>query len=85
MLVTRVTSEKDVEITKLRQKLETTENEKDVAVKLAEETTKNDLQSEVTKKDAQIAELTSSKQSLVAELQAKQENELTGLKARKDG
>jgi hypothetical protein len=68
----------------LHERLEAAEKDKVNAVQLAQEKTKNELQAEAAKKDAEIAELTSSKQSLAAELQAKQENELTGLKARKD-
>lgn len=68
----------------LHERLEAAEKDKASAVKLAEEQTKNELQAEAAKKDAQIAELKASRDSLFAELQAKQENELASLKAEKD-
>lgn len=68
----------------LHERLEAAEKDKQSAILLAEEKTKNELQADAAKKDAQIAELKAGKESLLAELQAKQENELTGLKARKD-
>lgn len=68
----------------LHERLEAAEKDKASAVQLAEEKTKNELQAMGAKKDALIAELESSKESLLVELQAKQEIELNGLSARKD-
>ncbi len=68
----------------LHERLEVAEKDKATAIQLAQEKIKNELQAESAKKDAQIAQLAASKQSLAAELQAKQESELQTIKARKD-
>lgn len=68
----------------LHERLDAAEKEKTSAVLLAQEKTKNELQAETAKKDAQIAELMAGKDSLIAELQAKQAAELAILSSGKD-
>lgn len=78
----------------LHERIAMLERDKESAVKLAEEKTKNELQTEVSKKeaeiaelrairDAEIAELKSERDARLAELRAEKENELTRLQAEK--
>ncbi len=57
-------------------------NDKENAIKLAEATLKNTLQTDLAKKDAALAELTGSKARELAELEAKKESELAKLKSK---
>ncbi len=68
---------KDTEIASLQAKLESVELEKTSAVQIAEERTKNDLQADVAKRDALLAELKSEKDAEIAKLQAKLESNET--------
>lgn len=68
----------------LHERLEGAERDKENAVLLAEEKTKNQLQVEAAKKDAEIAELRAGKDSLRAELLAKQDKDIAELKSAKD-
>ncbi len=58
------------------------EKDKDSAVKLAEITLKNELQHDVAKKDAQIAELKATKELAIARLESEKEAELSAVKAK---
>ena len=58
----------------LHERLEAAERDKANAVLLAQEKTKNELQSDVAKKDALIAELKANKDAEIAKLQAKLES-----------
>lgn len=68
----------------LHERLEDAERDKASAVLLAEEKTKNQLQSESAKKDAEIAELRAGKESLRAELQAEKDKDIAQLASAKD-
>lgn len=68
----------------LHERLEDAERDKVSAVLLAEEKTKNQLQAEAAKKDAEIAELRAGKDSLKAELQAKNDKDIMELASAKD-
>jgi hypothetical protein len=68
----------------LHERLEDAERDKVNAVLLAEEKTKNQLQADAAKKDAEIAELRAGKDSLRAELLAKQDKDIAELKSAKD-
>lgn len=65
----------------LHDRLALLEKEKESAVKLAEATTKNVLQSEVAKKDTELAELKAQKDALVNELKAEKDAEIARLQA----
>lgn len=58
------------------------EKDKDNAVKLAEANTKNQLQADVAKREAEIAELKSQKDLALAQLESKKDAELAELKAK---
>lgn len=58
----------------LHERLEIAEKDKQSAIRLAEEKTKNDLQSEFAKKEAMIASLKSEKDAEITKLQAKIES-----------
>lgn len=58
------------------------EKDKENAVKLAEATTKNQLQADTAKKDAEIAGLKAAKELAVAEISSKKDAELATLKSR---
>ncbi len=62
--------------------VEMLEKDKESAVKLAEATTKNELQAEVSKKDAELAEIKAQRDSLVNELKAEKDAEIARLQAR---
>lgn len=66
----------------LNQRLEAAEKDKESAVKLAEATTKNALQADAAKKDAEIAELKAEKNLALARLELKKDAELSELKAK---
>lgn len=68
----------------LHERLEDAERDKASAVLLAEEKTKNQLQAESAKKDAEIAELRAGKESLRAELQAEKDKDIAQLASAKD-
>lgn len=68
----------------LHERLAIAEKDKTVAIELAQQKTKNELQAEAAKKDAEIAELKAGKDSLLAELHAKQAQEILKLQAEKD-
>ena len=68
----------------LHERITTLEREKDNAVKLAEATTKNELQANVSKKEAELAELKAIRDAEVAELKAERDARLAELKAQKD-
>jgi hypothetical protein len=58
------------------------EKDKENAVKLAEATTKNELQADAVKKDAEIAELKAAKELALIQLESKKDAELSELKAK---
>jgi hypothetical protein len=66
----------------LLDRIEMMEKDKESAVKLAEANTKNELQVEVSKKDAELAELKAQRDSLVNELKAEKDAEIARLQAR---
>lgn len=66
----------------LLERVKLLEKDKESAVKLAEANTKNALQSEVAKKEAEIAELKASQKLTLTELQAEKDAELAELKAK---
>lgn len=66
----------------LHERLEMAEKEKVSAVKLAEETTKNDLLAEVSKRDAELAEIKAQQDTAVNELKAEKDAEIARLEAK---
>lgn len=66
----------------LLDRIEMMEKDKESAVKLAEANTKNELQAEAAKKDAEIAELKAEKQLAITQLESKKDAELADLKAK---
>lgn len=66
----------------LLDRIEMLEKEKDNAVRLAKEKTKNELQAETAKKDALIAELKSDKSLALARLESKKDAELAEMKSK---
>lgn len=66
----------------LHERLEMAEKEKVSAVKLAEETTKNDLLAEVSKRDAELAEIKAQRDAAVNELKAEKDAEIARLQAK---
>lgn len=66
----------------LLDRIEMMEKDKESAVKLAEANTKNELQAEVSKKDAELAELKAQRDSLVNELKAEKDAEIARLQAK---
>lgn len=58
--------------------------DKEQAVKLAEANTKNELQAEVAKREAELAELKAGKNAEITQLQAERQSLLAELKAEKD-
>jgi hypothetical protein len=66
----------------LLDRIEIMQKDKESAVKLAEANTKNQLQADAAKKDAEIAELKAEKQLAIAQLESKKDAELADLKAK---
>ena len=66
----------------LLERVQLLERDKESAVKLAQATTKNELQAETARKDAEIAELRSEKSLALAQLESKKDAELSELKAK---
>ena len=66
----------------LHERLAAAEKEKDSAVKLAEANTKNQLQADLAKMEAMIAELKAEKNALLTELKAEKDTEIAKLEAR---
>jgi hypothetical protein len=66
----------------LFERMQMLEKDKENAVKLAEANAKNELQADVAKKDAAIAELKAEKQLALAQLESRKDTELSELKAR---
>ncbi len=66
----------------LHERLAVAEREKANAVKLAEADARNALQSDLAKKEAEIAELKASKNLAIAQLESKKDAELAELKAK---
>ena len=66
----------------LHERLAAAEKDKESAIKLAEANTRNILQTEVAKKDAELAELKAQRNSLVSELKAEKDAEIARLQAR---
>ncbi len=67
----------------LHERLAMAQKDKESAVKLAEEKTKNELHSDLAKREAELAELKAEKNALLAELRAEKEAELARLSAEK--
>lgn len=68
----------------LLERVEMLERDKENAVRLAEANTRNVLQNDVAKKEAEIAELKAEKELAVTQLAAKKEAEVANLKAEKE-
>lgn len=68
----------------LHERVEMLEKEKESAVKLAEANTKNQLQADAAKKDAQIVELKMQKDAEVAKLLAERNADVLAIQATKD-
>jgi hypothetical protein len=66
----------------LLERIEMLEKDKENAVKLAEANTKNELQADAAKKDAEIAELKAEKELALARLSSMKDAELAELRAR---
>lgn len=66
----------------LHERLELLEKDKQSAIKLAEANTKNELQADLGRKEAEIAELRADKDLAVARLQSQKDAELAELKAK---
>lgn len=66
----------------LHDRLELLEKDKESAVKLAEANTKNALQDQFAKKDAELAEIKAQKEALVNELKAEKDAEIARLQAK---
>lgn len=66
----------------LLERLELMEKDKDNAVRLAEANTKNILQAEVSRKDAELVELKAQRDALVSELKAEKDAEIARLQAK---
>lgn len=67
----------------LHERLSIAEKDKESAVKLAEEKTKNELHNDIAKREAELAELKAEKNALLAELRAEKEAEIARLSAEK--
>lgn len=68
----------------LHEKLANAEKDKQAAVKLAEAETKNELQADLSKKDAELAELKAEKNALLTELKSEKDTEIARLQAKLD-
>lgn len=68
----------------LMERVQLLERDKESAVKLAEATTKNELQADAARKEAEIAELKAAKESEVAELRAARDLALAQLESKKE-
>jgi hypothetical protein len=66
----------------LHERLAAAEKEKDNAIKLAEEKTRNVLQADLAKKNTELAELRSQNESLLTRLTAEKDSEIASLKAK---
>lgn len=66
----------------LHQRLAMAEKDKESAVKLAEEKTRNVLQADISKKEAELAELKVENSSLISELKSEKEAEIARLQAK---
>jgi hypothetical protein len=78
LAVTEVLAKIEKERDELANQLKDQEN----AVKLAEERTKNELQADVAKKEAELAELNSEKNALLAALRSEKDAEIASLQAK---
>ncbi len=81
-LLTKLTAEKDAEIAKLTSKLQVIEAEKESDIKLAKETTKNELSAEVAKKNSELIELKAQRDSALNQLKAEKDAEIAKLQAK---
>lgn len=68
----------------LHEKLANAEKDKQAAVKLAEAETKNELQADLSKKEAELAELKAEKNTLLTELKSEKDTEIARLQAKLD-
>ncbi|MBC7512240.1 DUF2130 domain-containing protein [Candidatus Saccharibacteria bacterium] len=68
----------------LREREQLLQRDKEQAIKLAEANTKNELQAEVAKRDAELAELKAGKNAEITQLQSERQALLAELKAEKD-
>ncbi len=66
----------------LQKRLNLAENEKEIAVKLAEANLKNSLQEELSKKDKELVELKAKNEREIAEKLAKKESEIAEMKSK---
>jgi len=66
----------------LHQRLAMAEKDKESAVKLAEEKTKNILQADLSKKETELAELKAENSSLISELKSEKDAEIARLQAK---
>ncbi len=68
----------------LHERLEMAEKDKASAVRLAEETTKNALQTEIARRDSELAEIKAQRDAAVNELKAEKDVEIARLQAKVD-
>ncbi len=66
----------------LHERLEMAEKDKENAVKIAEAKTKSEFQSDISKKDTELAELKAEKNALLSELKAEKDAEIARLQAK---
>ena len=66
----------------LHEREELSKKDKETAVKLAEEKTKNALKDDLAKKDAEVAELKADKEIAITKLQSQKDEEISQLKAK---
>ena len=66
----------------LHDRLEIAEKDKESAVKLAQEKTKNEFLSSISKKDTELTELKAEKNALLAELKSEKDTEIARLQAK---
>lgn len=66
----------------LHERLEIAEKDKESAVRLAEETTKNELLAEVSKRDTELAEIKAQRDAAVNELKVEKDAEIARLEAK---
>jgi hypothetical protein len=81
-LLTKLAAEKDAEIAKLTYKIEAVEAEKENTVKIAQETTKNELMAEIAKKDSELIELKAQRDATINELKAEKDAEIAKLQSK---
>jgi hypothetical protein len=80
-LLAELKQEKDAEIARLQAEIQVAQSESATAAQLAEEKTKNELQTDISKRDAELAELKAQNELLLAKLTTEKETEIAKLQA----